>query len=274
MLSPEKTLIVTDLDGTFLGAASELLPRNLEALARFRQEGGRFTLATGRLPINLVTIPTPEALVNAPAIFGNGSCLFDCTSRTPVLERKLPLDTASELIDFAEREFPTVQYRGTSPRFVFFGKMGEYLKRDMRFTTPDILRICPTDEWELNNLYKIVFRQEEAVLTVFRRALLERFGDRVSAFWSGPRSIEVSAPNTSKATALVSLADILERQEGYRRTVIACGDFENDLAMLKAADIAVCPQNAIPAVKEICDYTLCHHTKGLIADIIERLPML
>jgi hydroxymethylpyrimidine pyrophosphatase-like HAD family hydrolase len=55
------------------------------------------------------------------------------------------------------------------------------------------------------------------------------------------------------------------------RTLIACGDYENDIPMLKAADIAICPANAMDEVKKICDFVLCDCDEGLIADIIEHI---
>jgi len=271
MLSPSRTLIATDLDGTFLGANSELIPANIDAIAAFCAEGGLFTIATGRLPMNLVTIPSPHALLNAPAIMGNGSCLYDFTSNTSVREALLPAETARALLDFAEQKFPEVQFRVSTKNLVYMPYVRGFLKKDLRFTTPDILKVAPTDTWQLEGWYKIVFRQEPHVLAPFREALLATFGDSVTTNHSGPRSLEVQAANTSKATGLVALADWLEQKEGYRRTVIACGDYENDIPLLSAADVAICPSNAMPAVKEICHRTLCHHTEGLIADIIHRL---
>ena len=41
--------------------------------------------------------------------------------------------------------------------------------------------------------------------------------------------------------------------------------------MLRKADVAVCPDNAIETVKEICDLCLCDHKQGVIADLIELL---
>jgi hypothetical protein len=37
------------------------------------------------------------------------------------------------------------------------------------------------------------------------------------------------------------------------------------------ADVSVCPTNALDSVKEVSDYCLCHHTEGLIADLIELI---
>ena len=41
-------LIVTDMDGTLLTTDKHISKENLEAIDRFRSEGGKFTVATGR----------------------------------------------------------------------------------------------------------------------------------------------------------------------------------------------------------------------------------
>ena len=56
-----------------------------------------------------------------------------------------------------------------------------------------------------------------------------------------------------------------------RATIIAVGDYENDIEMLKAADIAACPDNAMESVRNICDIKLCHHDMGAIAQLINIL---
>jgi hydroxymethylpyrimidine pyrophosphatase-like HAD family hydrolase len=49
------------------------------------------------------------------------------------------------------------------------------------------------------------------------------------------------------------------------------GDYENDLALLSAADVAVCPKGSHEAVRKICDMELCSNDDGVIADLIEKL---
>jgi hydroxymethylpyrimidine pyrophosphatase-like HAD family hydrolase len=53
--------------------------------------------------------------------------------------------------------------------------------------------------------------------------------------------------------------------------IYVCGDYENDLEMLRDADVAVCPENAIDSVKDVCDLCLCDHKQGVIADLIEHI---
>ena len=39
-------------------------------------------------------------------------------------------------------------------------------------------------------------------------------------------------------------------------TIIAVGDYNNDIEMLKAADMAFCPSNAVNEVRNVCDVVL------------------
>ena len=48
-------------------------------------------------------------------------------------------------------------------------------------------------------------------------------------------------------------------------------DVYDTLEMLRIADVAVCPANAIDAVKEVCDLCLCDHDLGVLADLVELL---
>ena len=43
-------LLISDIDGTLVNTKKEIPPRNIEAIAHFREMGGRFTIATGRSP--------------------------------------------------------------------------------------------------------------------------------------------------------------------------------------------------------------------------------
>ena len=59
------------------------------------------------------------------------------------------------------------------------------------------------------------------------------------------------------------------------RTLIAVGDYWNDMELLEAADIPCCPENAIPEVKAVSAHVLPSHNDdclaALIRDLIPRL---
>ena len=74
----DNIIIVSDIDGTFLGKGSRMVDRNLEAIRYFQREGGCFTIATGREIMNIPSvIPCIAEICNIPVIACNGACIWD-----------------------------------------------------------------------------------------------------------------------------------------------------------------------------------------------------
>ena len=68
-------LMCVDFDGT-VAERGKIVPRNIDAIRFFEQEGGRFTICTGRQPAFIVDNPLPIKL-NAPLLCMNGTILYD-----------------------------------------------------------------------------------------------------------------------------------------------------------------------------------------------------
>ena len=101
----ENIFIASDLDGTFFGSKTHLVERNLEKIKYFCENGGRFTFATGRLPLFIKRpIPNPENIVNFPAVMGNGTCLFDYQRQMAIEEHYLDAKLLVEVENFLKRE--------------------------------------------------------------------------------------------------------------------------------------------------------------------------
>ena len=94
--------------------------------------------------------------------------------------------------------------------------------------------------------------------------------DRFCYVKSCPTIFEIINPKATKGIAIKKLKEYF-RSQGEDVILIAAGDYENDLDMLKAADIAVCPSNALGTVKEICRYELRSNNEGAIAHLTEKI---
>ena len=110
----------------------------------------------------------------------------------------------------------------------------------MKTYDPPAVCICPADTWALDDWYKLLFFDDTPRLSEVSDALLAHFGDRFVPTFSNTWILEVQYPGINKALGLQKL----KKQLGglAERTVIACGDFDNDIQMLQAADVAVCPR--------------------------------
>lgn len=270
-------LIVTDLDGTFFGKHGSPIERNLEAVARLKAQGGHFTIATGRTNLNLKHKWRDAAdLVNAPVVGCNGAMLCDLRTDRMIDGRLMNREHIVELIHLMLKEYPNLGSRIS----VEEGFLSSPIQRercpevdgDLNKVFPAKVFTLPEDEWlSLADWYKVVVRGPVEELDSFR-ALVERtWPDRYTTSKSGATYLEFQAPDTTKATMLPALREYVENKVGKPVKLYACGDYENDLTMLAAADVAVCPTNALDCVKAVSDVCLCHHTEGLIASLIELI---
>ena len=261
-------IIASDMDGTFLNTNGKFVQRNLDAVERFKAGGGLFTFSTGRLHYNLrVSVGEPAGILNAPCVMSNGAYLYDFDKAMPLEESLMAQQDVEELVEVIRRRYSDVCFRTATPRVLRVERTDGLLAKDVTWYDEGTVQVSSIETWPTDDWYKIVFRAEEDVILRIRDELMAHFGDRFSYTASGSRFLEVQNPEVNKATGLEKLRRIC----GKDRILIACGDYENDLEMLRAADVALCPANAMDEVKRVARRTLCHCDEGLIGDIVELL---
>lgn len=272
----DNILFVSDLDGSFLGKHSRIVPRNMDAIEKFKAEGGLFTASTGRIHSRLdETIPSPEKLYNAPAIMANGACVYDFSLRKSIRDVTLDPRETIEMLEYAHGIMPTVAARITTPYGLLANPewSNSYVERDVALWSTDKVGFKPIDAWELDGAvwYKAVFRGEADDILKMRPLLEEKFKGKFHFAASSPKYFEFVRPGCSKADGLAFLKRYCEEKYQKPFITVAIGDYENDREMLLAADISFCPSNAHESIKAICDYTVCDHDEGAVAEAIEKL---
>ena len=53
--------------------------------------------------------------------------------------------------------------------------------------------------------------------------------------------------------------------------IVAAGDYNNDIEMLRCSDLAVAVENAQDEVKKHADIIVCDNNSGVVYDIVEYL---
>ncbi len=301
-------LMVTDLDATFFSHPARLSPRNLQAVAFFQAHGGRFTAATGRIPLHIrKAIPTCTTLFNAPAIAANGAYIYDFAADRLVRGEPMNAEAAKEaallvqsvtdrvgmrvstahgILVNADRLVPAIlRDMGVIPDSRTVPGAGAYVTADGRPVTgladPSQITVpadayatlLPVEAWDSARepWYKMVFRGEPDELRAIRPLIEARFGDVFECNTSSPRFFELQNKGCTKASGLRYVAELLAGEDGCPVRTVAVGDQENDLPMLRAADVSACPSNAMDEVKVIVHHRLCHCDEGCIGDLVERL---
>ena len=263
--------ILTDLDQTFFADGAKIVERNLEAIEYFKSEGGLFTLATGRMHMNLdELIPNVDKLVNAPAVMCNGTYFYDFENKKVFCETYMDASLAYNLVQFVNDLGMGGYIRGCGGEKYIVDSVdlrGEELMKSYGITAYELV---PYRDWNTEGFYKVVFNDDAENLIELEEIIKEKFPDAFEYNRSRPTLLELQMNGINKSSLLDSFKEIYKKQ-GRDITLYACGDNENDIAMLKKADVAVCPSNAIDEVKELCDICLCSNNDGVIADLIYSL---
>ena len=83
-------------------------------------------------------------------------------------------------------------------------------------------------------------------------------------------NIEINAAGVNKGSGLVNLGRLLGIK---REEIMACGDGDNDLLMLREVGFGVAMANGVEQVKEAADYITLSNEEDGVADAIERFAL-
>ena len=270
----ENIFIASDLDGTFFNSKTQMVDRNLEKIKYFCENGGRFTFATGRLPLFIrKAVPAPQDIVNFPAVMGNGTCLFDYQKNCAAEEHFVDSSLLAEVEEFLIKETGfEAAIRATHRTGVVMSTLENAALKKEYETFPEYIgrEVCSASSWGCFTLYKANIRGTAEAIQAIYPYVKERFSDVLNVTTSAKSMIEIMPLGVSKASML---ADIKERILDKSTVLCTVGDYDNDLEMHAISDISVCPSNANDRVKSVCKLQLCSNDEGVIADLIDYFDM-
>lgn len=275
----QKTLFVSDLDGTLLGADSKLSPGTVALLNDSIASGKLFTVATARTPATVAPILS-EVNINIPAVVMTGAALWVPGTHDFSSVCYMDPETVEKLIDAYHRtEFPIFLFRlldGVLNIYHVGGKLSRIERQFMeeRMSSPyKKFHIDPAGKEILPDSYEstVIFygmqpnelavRAFEATRTIdgCRPQLYhDIYGQEIGI-------VDAFSPKATKANAVRELAASL----GASR-IVAFGDNINDLPMLEVADVAVAVENALPEVKAVADIVIGPNTEDSVARFISE----
>ncbi len=271
MTGRNKTLYVSDLDGTLLGSDSKISEYSVRLLNEVISRGALVSIATARTPATVSRI-LEKVDMTLPAIVMTGAALWDTHTEKYSDVRFIPADTVANVIRIHEET--------GVPYFL-------YTLQDnlIHIYHPDQMSEIEAEfaDERVGNRFKVLhtgigdsmpYRPDNAILfyTMYagkstRRAfdLLTERGDTNTLCYHdifGPEVwiLETFAPDATKALAI----ETLRRKCGATRTVVF-GDNVNDLTMMERADVGVAVENAIDLVRERASVNIGPNTADSVA---------
>ena len=270
-------LLAVDFDRTLTATDSTIPQRNLDAIQYFMDNGGAFTVNTGR-SVPMTNWFRDKVQVNVPLLLYNGSAAYDPTTQTFPQAYELDLDPAAFIADIQNR-FPSleVEQQGTYAHHLFRKNPGweAYCEHNLcpwEYADPanaprPLLKLAIYGEFRENTVASMYqATDEERKLFDEAVAYVEKtYGDKVDVFRACARIADIHAKGCSK------LASARELQQQLGRKILVCvGDADNDLPMMEGADFAYCPADGVIADRF---ETVCECGEGAVADVIyEKIP--
>ena len=260
-------VIVSDIDGTFLGKNSRLVPENLEKIEYFKRNGGVFTIATGReYFIVYPSVPDVDKIVNGPVIACNGAYIYDYQSGKKLVENFLDDGPLLPVIREAADAFPRVGFRVDMLDSYFIERVYPEFEWVHRIY-PDRTRIMPLADMPRGCWHKVAFDGPPEEILKVEAFLKGKIGRDFNCIRSGADIVEIQSLTATKGNMLNTVKALVGG-----RMLFAIGDYDNDYDMLLRADRCAVPENGLQRLKDIPGAILVrHHDEGAVADLIDRI---
>lgn len=243
-------LLMSDFDGT-LYCNNNVSYENRNAIRYFQSEGGLFALCSGRPPYWLSQW-THFFVPNTYCPMMNGTLI--CSPDGQSVAHETPMDN-----EFVKR---VEEIREACPRL-----------NSIQFYTYDRhIEIKNGEDFDTSLIklpvFKVLFHTPAEYSDEYLKIIEELAAPNYMTRRSWINGIEIQMVGSGKGDAVYRLKEMLGARA---ETVVAAGDYENDIDMIKAADIGYAVGNALPNVKEIADRVTVDCTQHAIAKIIEEL---
>ena len=258
-------LFVTDLDGTLLPSGHEVSPANIKAAQAAVKAGVTVTIATGRM--YKAALPVAKALgVDVPIITYNGA-LIKTVGGEVLYSNYLEPELVCRIVDYCREKGWYLQTYSHDELY-----FAEYDERAREYEASQKIKghVVGWDGLKEHTeaackMLSITDCSEETDARIAE--LVEHFGNVLSPVRSNAKYAEIINPGVTKAAGVRNLA---ERLGIAMADTMAIGDANNALPMLRAAGQAIAMGNAVPEVKEVCDYETTDCESDGFAEAIYR----
>ncbi|QNO13994.1 HAD family phosphatase [Alkalicella caledoniensis] len=274
-------LICIDLDGTLLNSENAITPRSKDALLKATQLGVHVAVSTGRTFVDADYYSSLVGL-KTPIISSNGAYIKEKDQGKVIYQNVLDENVLTTILEICKRygispcmNTPFKKYHGKdfSELFKIFDEKAKKFNRIITVYKRELVENMA--EWkdiikkEKDNIIKCeLYSSNKEIILKIRQELDDL--DDVEAIFSIHHSIEVTCKGVSKARGVEILAGFYNLKP---ENVMAIGDSENDLSMIKYAGLGAAMGNSIDMIKEASDYVTDSNDDEGVAKAIEKFVL-
>lgn len=268
--------LVLDIDGTLLDEQSLIRPRTLHAIARAKKAGVVVMLATGRSHWGTrEVIDTLE--LESPAVVINGAGVYDRREDRLIEHYALPEPMVANLLEYAERERLLTVVSAMDGQYARQPEgLETHILSDLRSLKIVTAQELPRRDVTRVTLFSLTHDSSQSLHDDTRRAA----GDYPAYYTHFPLAA-LAHFRASTAQVVDAQPDCRGKAEAFRvlmsryriapERVVAVGDANNDLPMLRVAGLAVAMGNATPEAKAAAHRVIGDNDSDALAELIEEL---
>ena len=266
-------VIAMDLDGTALNHQKQLTERTRAAIQNAAKSGIQIVVATGRTFSSLA----PEVLAMPEitcAITSNGAVVNRIPDGAVLLHNYPNPETVSEIAGMIQGE--KIDTEVCTGGQAYIGQ--SYYDRVLEGKTNRDVQYVKTTRHPVPDIYQFLLEHRVAIENInLNFKTLEEKQQWQQRFQKLPGvtptssflfNVELGGATTSKAHALQAL---LDEWQMTSQQVMAFGDSENDLGMIRLAGIGVAMANGMEEVRQAADLLAESNEEDGVAKIIEQL---
>ena len=272
---PDKTLFVSDLDGTLLRSDQTLSTYTVETLNRLISKGMIFSYATAR-SYATSSIVTAGLDAKFPVIVYNGTFILENGTRKQLLSHSFSAREAEEIVAIMAEEgvYPIVYSHVDGAEKYYYcpslisDETEAFLKTrrgDGRENEVDgIDQLCVGEVFHFSCV-----DSAEKLLRVYER-IKDRFPSvYYKEIYSGEWWLEVHPKGVSKANAVLELKKLMDCDR-----VVCFGDGKNDISMFEIADERYAVANAEPELKKLATAVIDGNNADGVVRFLEKNALL
>lgn len=261
-------MITIDLDGTLLRSDGSVSDRTVRTLQAVRDKGVVVAIATGRMYQTARPYGERLGLGDSPLLLFAGGLIETLESKKILFQQVIPREWAQELADLARRRGWQLQ---TYIDDVLRAARDDEWIRDYERITHSKACICGDDFYHVQgDCNKLLSRGGHNDL-VARKALIEKtFPGRFNVLFSAPTFLEIMPQGVDKGEGIRRLGELYGIGNDE---IMALGDSQNDLDMLKAAGFPVAMANAAEEVKAAAAYVTASNDDDGVAAAVEKFVL-
>jgi Cof subfamily protein (haloacid dehalogenase superfamily) len=266
--------IAIDLDGTLINSEHMILPDTISAVQRAERLGCSIIIATGRNLRDAIKFSGMLKLKNQEyLVVNNGAAVYDFFNKKFIYKSVLDSSIIDSIVEFLKTNhdhddlfIQLMNYEGDYDSVISKGNAESKIKQNFLFSEAKLKFFKFGDKVDHSRVVKITVNVQSSKLAQIKKSLVDNI-KHLEIINSDTVTIEITNIGVNKASGMQK---IFRKNGNSFSTLLAMGDSENDLAMLKSAKYSYAVRsNNHSVMKQITNITKNGASKA-VEEILEK----